>query len=351
MRKSKKSKKGLGIVLSSILIVAALGYIAYYKGWINFDKETKPISDSKPNQEKPKLKILDLNSNTRPFAVMIDNVSGARPQSGLQSAYIVYEITVEGGLTRLMALFKDVDLKAIGPVRSSRDYYLDYVMENDAIYIHHGWSPQAQSDISSLKINNLNGLANPSNMFYRVSAKASPHNSYTSSAKALKAATNKKYRLTSDNYQLLEYSIDSLDLSTTNFASSVDAKTVEIPYTSITAKYVYDETTKNYLRYANSKKHIEELTNEQLQVKNIIVVQDVTVTAVSGDAKKRIKLGNIGSGKGYYISEGKAIKITWQKKSRKDKTIYKDENGQILKVNDGNTFIQIQPAGKTIDIK
>lgn len=340
-----------------LIILGGIGYIAYYKKIIDFDriidkfKKTEIIEETDKNQEveEKELKIVDLKSDTRPYAVVIDNVAGARPQSGLQKAYLVYEITVEGGLTRLLALFKDPDIKAIGPIRSARHYFLDYALENDAIFVHHGWSPQAQSDISSLKINNLNGLANPSNMFYRNSNKKSPHDSYTSSGKMITAATNKKYRLTTKNNLLLDYSIDALDLG--DYNSSADANEVTITYSSsVKVKYKYDEKFKVYLRFTGTSKHIEELTNEQLKVKNIIIVKDVDVKNIAGDNKGRVNLSNIGSGDGYYISEGKAIKITWEKSSRSSKTIYKDENGKSLKVNDGNTFIQIQPTGKALSI-
>ena len=88
--------------------------------------------------------------HVRPIAVMIDNDSDdSRPQIGLEDAYMVYEIVVEGKATRLMALFKNYDLEKIGPVRSSRHYFLDYALENDAIYSHAGWSPKAAKDISA----------------------------------------------------------------------------------------------------------------------------------------------------------------------------------------------------------
>ena len=98
-------------------------------------------------------------ANTRPIAVMIPNDSWGGAQDrhyGLQRAYLVYEIIAEGNITRFEALFKDQDIEKIGPVRSSRHYYLDYVMENDAIYVHYGWSPQAQEDIKTLNINMYN---------------------------------------------------------------------------------------------------------------------------------------------------------------------------------------------------
>lgn len=102
---------------------------------------------------------------------MIDNHSGAWPQANLNKAYLVYEIIVEGGETRLMAVFKGQDLEKIGPIRSSRHYFLDYALENDAIYVHHGWSPQAQNDISALNVNNINGIQESSNNFWRVKDK------------------------------------------------------------------------------------------------------------------------------------------------------------------------------------
>jgi len=91
----------------------------------------------------------------RPVAVMVDN-QGSRvlPQGGLDKAQVIYEIIVEGGITRLMPVFWGTVPEMIGPVRSSRHYFLDYVMENDAIYVHYGFSPQARKDISKFGINN-----------------------------------------------------------------------------------------------------------------------------------------------------------------------------------------------------
>lgn len=353
-----KKKKGINIIstIIGILIICGLFYIAYDKGIIKFEsnkkieeKETDNkdkdslIEESK--EEKSKYQIVDTTSDARPYAVMIDNVDGARPQSGLQSAYMVYEITVEGGLTRLLALFKDANLDMVGPVRSARHYFLDYVWENDAIFVHHGWSPQAQSDIETFEVQNLNGLSNPSNMFWREKTKVSPHNSFTNTAKMEKAATAKKYRMTSNKYQILNYSATPVDLTT--YDSVKDANNISIKYSnSAKITYKYDEAKKVYLRSHNGNKHIDYLTKEQLKVKNIIILNGVTVKAIAGDTKGRINLSNVGNGSGYYITEGKAIKITWSKSGRDAKTIYRDENNQILEVNDGNTFVQLQPSGQ-----
>ena len=116
----------------------------------------KPSNDNQNQADIKKLKIVDENSKTRPYAVMINNISVARPlQSGLQDAYLMYEIIVEGGITRYMALFMDQNTTRIGSIRSARHYFLDYALENDAIYVHHGQSPQAQRDFSALGVDRI----------------------------------------------------------------------------------------------------------------------------------------------------------------------------------------------------
>ena len=150
------------IIVLIIIILAAGGFMAYK---IIKDKQNNASTEVSENGEDEILtagveekNIKIFNGKDRPIAVMIDNHNQAWPQAGLNQAYLVYEIIVEGGETRLMALFKGVNVDKIGPVRSSRHYFLDYAMENDAIYAHFGWSPQAESDIKRFSINNLNGI-------------------------------------------------------------------------------------------------------------------------------------------------------------------------------------------------
>ena len=137
------------IVILVILVIIA-GVVLAYK--ITKDKENsvQPVANEEEEKiiaEVEEKEVQIFKGNDRPIAVMIDNHNLAWPQAGLNQAYMVYEIIVEGGETRLMALFKGVDLEKIGPVRSARHYFIDYAMENDAIYVHFGQSPQAQTDI------------------------------------------------------------------------------------------------------------------------------------------------------------------------------------------------------------
>lgn len=328
-----------GIVLLLIGIIIAVIVSANSKKVIpkKEEKEDKPV-------EVKKVNIVDLESNTRPYAVMINNIGDARRvQSGLSEAYIVYEIIVEGGITRYLALFKDADTAKIGSVRSARHYYLDYVLENDAIYVHWGWSPQAQEDIRSLGINNINGLTYEGTYFYRDNplGLSTEHTGFTDMERLKNATERLKYRTETDGGLLLNYSADSIDLS--KYGNPEEATDVTISYSNYTNnQYKYDADTKLYKRYVNNKEQNDYATGKQLTVKNIIVY-DVKNYTIAGDSKGRQFLENVGSGNGYFISEGKSIKITWSKKDRKSKTVYTFENGENLVVNDGNTFIQIMP--------
>ena len=148
---------------------------------------------------------------------------------------------------------------------------------------------------------------------------------------------------------LLNYSVTSVDLSKDSTVK--DATSVDVVYsTSVKNHYDYDSEKKVYKRSVNGKAHTDYVTKEQYTFKNIIVYQ-VENVAIAGDYKGRQNLNNTGKGEGYFISEGKAVEITWSKSSREAQTVYKlKSTGEELIVNDGNTFIQIQPKGQNLTI-
>ena len=278
---------------------------------------------------------------------MIDNHNQAWPQAGLNKAYLVYEAIVEGGETRLMALFKGVTVDKIGPVRSSRHYFLDYAMENDSIYAHYGWSPQAESDIKQYKINNLNGITESEKTFWRVKDKAAPHNAVTSTTALLKAAKAKGYKTTSAKKSVLNYVTDEVELT-----GGQSAEKITIPYSySNDVEYTYDVTTKRYQRYSKGVKETDWSTGENITTKNIIITFAKNSVLNDGENKDRQTLSNIGTLNGYYITNGKAIKITCEKTSRSAQTVYKDLDGNEIKVNDGNTYVQICPINAKVTIE
>ena len=260
---------------------------------------------------------------------------------------MVYEIIVEGNETRLMALFKGADVDKIGPVRSARHYFIDYAMENDAIYVHFGQSPQAQSDLKKFSINDINGIAEDGSTFWRVREKAAPHNALTSTEKLLKSAQSKKYRTTSSEKSVLNYVTDEVNLE-----DGEDALSVTVPHSKLqTVKYVYNKETKTYARYARGIAQNDWMTGNPITTKNIIITLCDNYTLSDSENKGRQGLYNIGTFDGYYITNGKAIKIKCIKNSRNEKTIYQDLNGNIINVNDGNTFVNICPKATVITLE
>lgn len=341
-------KKFFKVVLLFIILVGiAIGSAWVYKTY--FEKPAnQEIKEEKAEITETKT-VQIFKGDDRPIAIMLDNHKDALPHAGLSKAYMTYEMIVEGGESRLMALFKGVDLEKIGPVRSSRHYFLDYVLENDAIYVHYGWSPQAESDIKLLGINNINGLVD-ADPFWRVKDKSAPHNAVTSTERILEDANKKGYRTTSDVDSVLKYTVDDVNLDEREDVQKADKVTIPYFNNSNTVKWEYDSEKREYYRYTKGKQEIEEESKEPITAKNIII-EFIKNSTISGDTSGRQTLTTTGNHEGYYITNGKAIKITCSKVSRKSKTEYTDLDGKPIKVNDGQTFVQITPENAKVEIE
>mgnify|MGYP003752589923 CR=1 FL=1 len=308
------------------------------------------IGEDKSGSEKgmAELNFTLPKEGIRPYAVMIDN-EGTRPlpQGGIYLAQIIYEIIVEGGTTRLMPVFWDKDPTMIGPVRSSRHYFLDYAMEHDAIYVHFGYSPMAMQDLKKYKINNINGVANGGEVFWDLTTdKRNWQDSYTSMEKVKGYVQRVKYRTETDKELLFKYSDEDYELK-----GGKDALNINIRYTSgYDCSFEYDETKKHYLRYRKGDPHMERITEEQFIAKNIII-QKVSNHLIKGDDAGRQEVNTVGNGTGYFISNGKYIEIKWSKKSRTEQTKYTDNEGNEITLNAGQTWIQITPTSGKVTIE
>lgn len=347
-RTGNNDKGTLILIVVLCIVILVAGGVLGYKYWKDMKKVEIPVAEnveSEPEEEEKTVQIF--KGKERPIAIMIDNHSDAWPQAGLQKAYMVYEIIVEGGETRLMALFKGADVDKIGPVRSARHYFLDYAMENDAIYVHFGQSPQAQSDLKKFSINDINGIAEDGETFWRTNDKYAPHNALTSMEKLKTSANNKKYRMTSSKESVLNYVTDEVELE-----NGQEAETIVIPHSTLqTVKYEYNAEEKVYERYARNKKQTDLDSKETIKVKNIIITYCDNYELNDKENKGRQGLNNIGTFDGYYITNGKAEKIKCIKNARDEKTIYQDLNGNVINVNDGNTFVNICPKNAKVVIQ
>lgn len=344
--KNKKIKKEYLLIIIVLVVVALLGTLIY----LTTSKKNKNNSEndnSTTTTTVKKLNIVNEESKSRPYAIMINNVEGARKlQSGLQDAYMVYELMVEGGITRYLALFLDQTTERIGSIRSARHYYLDYALENDAIYVHHGYSPQAREDWSKLGVDRIEVNESTTGWRDKSASKTYEFTLFTNIEKLGKGIRSKRTERNKD--LLLNYSVDNIDIS--QMEGAIPANKVDIKYSSnTTTNYKYDTDNNIYLRSVNNKSQNDYVTGKQLTVKNIIVYK-VKYSNIQGDDKGRQTIDNVGNGTGYYISNGYAVPITWKKDSRSSATIYKYNNGKEIQVNDGNTFIQIMPDNQTLAI-
>lgn len=350
-------------VLIVLIVIGAICYGAYlYKTKSNVEnveivagetqKEVEQVEE--PEVAKPEFEIF--KGNDRPIAFMIDNNKNAQPQASLNSTYMVYEIIVEGGESRLMALFKGVTADEVGPIRSARHYFLDYAMENDVIYAHLGMSPQADAAFTEFNIDHVNGQAydtgksrTATSLYWRATHKNAPHNAYTNTESILQIAKGNGWRTTSDQESVLNYVVDEVNLDSED-AFAVNS--VKIPYApGHTVQYIYNEETGRYTRYSKGKKMSDETTGEDVTTKNIIITFAENYTLDDGENKGRQDVVTVGSLDGYYITNGKAIKIKCNKNSRREQTTYVDLNGNEIEVNDGNTWINICPIDANVTFK
>lgn len=334
-------KKKFLIITMLLLLVSGCGK--------EENKKLEETNNKEENTETKEVTIVDLNSNERPIAVMINTHKEARPQSGLSDAFLIYEIMVEGGITRMMALYtQDFDEEKIGSIRSSRHNYLDYVLENDAIYIHWGGSEVAYDHLNKLDIDRIDGMVYGGKYFTTDSSlkRSLEHTRFTSASLIKEGIEKLKLRTTTESGYLLNYTAEVVDLSKKDNASV--ANNVSIKYSSYqTVSYEYNSEEQVYYRYMSGEKHADLVTGEQYKFKNIIAY-DVTYNSYEGS--KLRDLDNVGSGEGVYITNGYSIPIKWTKDSREGKTKYTYLDGTEIDVSDGNTFIQIYPKDGNLTI-
>lgn len=371
---SKTRKNTVIVIIGLIIIVCVCGGILIHKNLTstnNGDNNKMATTDEEKKEENRqedktetiipgKVDIIDINSNTRPYALVVNNTAVAvKVQEGLNKAYLVYEIPTEGNTSRLLALYRDIkeDL-VIGTIRSARHNFVDFALESDAIFCCFGWSHYAEDDMKAGSIDYLQGLYgapyyrnNPENL-------ATEHTAYTSMSKLKSAVKSKGIRATSNDSILLNYDVEDIDLSLAQDTKA--AKTVTIPYGSSPqiASFKYDEATKMYIRYEDNNKCIDYKTKEEITTKNIIVQK---VEYKMCDDNYYWDLDTIGSGEGYYITNGYAVPITWKKTGRSNKTSYtykkgtiidgKDVGGQEISVSDGRTWIEVQTTTQKITIE
>lgn len=341
-------------VVGALLVVIGLGACVYFV-FINKPKailannithvKAAPVTVPAPLTGLP----IDPSLAKRPVTgIMIENSLDARPQSGLQDAGVVYEAIAEAGITRFLALFQDTQPQYIGPVRSLRPYYIDFATPYDASIAHVGGSPDALSQIRSGG-KDLDQFFN-SGAYWRQSTRPAPHNVYTSFERL--DGLNAKKGYTSSTVQSWPRKKDQkLKVPT--------AKTIDLAISSASYNphYDYDPTTNSYARSEDGAAHMNlvnaaDKTGVQLKPKVVIVpVLPLTNGELDASGAYYSDYTTTGSGTVYIFQDGGVTTGTWEKGDRTTQFIFKDANGQPIKLDAGQTWVSVVSAPTKVSYK
>ena len=301
------------------------------------------------------LPVTEAAAQQHPIAVMIDDHLLARPQSGFNAAAVVWQAPAEGGIPRYMLIFQDTVPAGVGPVRSSRQYYIEWAAEWNAMYVHAGGSPQALATLASKGhgqwVYNGEYFRYGGTYLWRVKTRLAPHNVYTDGA----------------HLRALEAKLGAHDgpiKPAWTFApdAAPDVRpvggtiTVVYPYESI--RYKYDAATNTYLRFIKQttgggayKAQVDAADKVQVAPKNVVILRMFFgALSDSHPDKHRLEAHDVGTGQAWISTNGHTVKGTWSKASETAPTLLFGPDGKPITLTAGQTFVQVIPLTYTYTI-
>lgn len=281
----------------------------------------------------------------RSIAVMVDNFVAARPSTGLNSASIVWETLVEGGVTRFLAVYQTASEVTIGPVRSARDYFLPWVKEVGSVYAHSGGSPVALAAIAAdTSIDDANEFSN-GRAYYRATG-VTPHNLYTT--------TTRLEKLRADKGWSAESLITPWPVSDEQLRSGERANKMTINFSSVPAyrvQWLYDEEKDVYLRSQGGVLAVDRETREQLTAKNVIIQFAKVTPATSPAPPEAVVVETIGSGEAWLFRNGRIVKGRWEKLTALSRTIFLGPDKKPYSIARGTVWIEVVPKEMVVKVK
>ena len=344
-------KKFVSILISAILALAMLSGCAF-QPQNTAEPEPRlipPVHEAEDeNEAAPAPQAINwLNGEKieaplkeRPYAVVIDNASGALPSKGLSAADIIFEFNVEGNMTRFLALFQDITgAPTIGPVRSCRSYDVSMAIAFDAIYTHAGGSPMGLNDIIIKHVADLDAVYGNYKFFFRDTARrrsgyAFEHTLFADTAKM--TAMVPGVGVTRGMEHLDDYEgplrFGDTDMSRGGVAEAVtvymnNSKQTQFDYDAASGKYLVSEFGNGYVDANN---------NEQVAVDNVLALH-VKYSRIEGDDKGRLE-AELTSGSGYYAKGGRIIELSWSF-SEDGGLILTHPDGRELRLTAGSSFV------------
>lgn len=340
-----RSHKKLSIILAIVLVVL-IGAGITAAVYLSSQKPAEKIAEvkKKPAPEPEPVKYYSplTGSQVESAAVttqavtgiMIENSPDARPQSGIKDSGVVFEAIAEGGITRFLVVYQEQKPQLIGPVRSVRMYYVDWIAAFNASVAHIGGSAAALAEVRNGSYRDIDQFFNAGS-YWRAADRYAPHNVYTSFEKldALNAA--KGYT----SSQFTGFTRKDTTASTTPNATNVN---VQISSALFNSSYAYNATTNTYDRSQAGAPHTD---REQGQISpRVVVAMMVNQQRVFEDGWRE-QINAIGSGTAYIFQDGTAQQVTWEKLSKTQQITFKDAAGVDVPLARGQTWITAVPNG------
>jgi hypothetical protein len=306
----------------------------------------------------------------RPLGVMVENSTDARPQSGTTFADTVYEAVAEGGITRFLLVFYCQDAGIVGPVRSARTYFLDYISEYGSypLYTHVGGAntsgpANALGQIGDYGWNGYNDLSQFSIGFPTFRRDQSRNGREVATEHTMYSVTNKLWDVGkergltdvdkdgnkwTDNYVPYTFKEDAA------VGSRPESQSISIAWNddAYGVEWDYDKANNVYLRTNGGEKHIDRNTKKQITAKNVVVLLMSESRANDGyEGNLHMLYGTKGTGKALLFMDGKEVQGTWKKADREARTKLFDANGAEIKFNKGNIWFTLKGTGSEIIVK
>ena len=331
MRYKKKQKRNSIKVLLIVLLVLVVGIGGGTVAYMVMGNQMSDWPEIKEPATNPLTGEVDADLPSRPFILSTDNDSGlARPQSGISKADIVYEFPVEGGSSRLEPIYYSKVPDKIGPSRSARPYFIDMAREYKAVFVHHGWSPQAKEYLESNVIPYISAFTYGT-IFYRSTDRYAPHNSYTTGKDVWNLIREKGW---DEKQEVRKFQF----LKNGERPEGVPAADIHIDYRINKNNYKYNAKTGKYKKFVNGETYTDKETGKQITTKNILV-QKVSSRVL--DEKGRLEIDMLAGGEAMLFTGGMAVEGTWSRDSYEAPTIFKNRQGEEFKLNVGNSWIQV----------
>lgn len=267
-------------------------------------------------------------------AIMIENSPDARPQSGVQEAGIIFEAVAEGGITRFLTLHQQDKPGLIGPVRSLRMYYVDWLAPFNASVAHIGGSAASLTEIRSGKYRDIDQFFNAGS-YWRATDRYAPHNVYTNSEKL--DALNQAKGFTESTFT----GFTRIDGKASEAPTATNV-TINISGALYNTSYTYDAASNRYNRFLGGAPHLD---REKGQITPAVVVAlKVDMVRIFEDGYRE-SIATIGSGSAVIFQNGTAQEVTWHKPAREAQITFTDATGKDVPLIRGQTWISGVPNG------